>query len=267
MDLHLRDRRTLITGSSSGIGAAIAKALAQEGAIVIVHGRKEEQANRIAQEINADGGKAFVAVGDISTDEGARQVADKILSTFGDVDILVNNAGAYEERSWMNSPPNGWAEVYNANVISMVRMIQLLVPYMKQQGWGRIIQIASVLATQPNASLPEYQATKAAALNITVSLMKELTQTGITVNAISPGLIATEGTKRIFHQIAPNKGWGIEWAEIEKHAMQEFWPNPTGRLGRPEEIANMVAYLASPLADYINGANFRVDGGGVGAIN
>lgn len=267
MDLQLRDKRALITGSSSGIGEGIAKALAQEGAIVVVHGRNEEQANRMAQEISADGGKAFVAVGTLSTDKGARQVADKVLSSLGGVDILVNNAGMYEDRGWMDSPPDGWAEIYNANVISMVRMIQLLVPHMKQLGWGRIIQMASGLATQPFAARPDYEATKAATLNLTVSLAKELTQTGITVNSVSPGLIATPGAKRMFRQIAQGKGWGTEWAEIEKHLVQEDWPNPTGRLGRPEEVANMVAYLASPLADYINGANIRVDGGGVGTIN
>jgi 3-oxoacyl-[acyl-carrier protein] reductase len=267
MDLHLRNKRVLITGSSSGIGAAIAKALAKEGAIVVIHGRREEQANKVAQEIIKDGGQAFVAIGDLATNEGANLVAEKILSTLDGVEILVNNAGSYEDRNWINSQPEEWAEVYNANVISMVRVIQLLVPRMKQLGWGRIIQISSGLATQPNASLPDYQVTKAATLNLTVSLAKELFQTGITVNTVSPGLIATEGAKNIFHQIALHKGWGKDWVDIEKHAMQEYWPNPTGRLGRPEEIANMIAYLASPLADYINGANIRVDGGGVGAIN
>lgn len=267
MDLQLRDKRVVVTGSSSGIGEAIAKALGQEGAIVVVHGRHEEQANRIAQEISEGGGKAFVAIGDISTDEGARQVADKVLSSLGGVDILVNNAGMYEDRGWMDTPPDGWAEIYNANVISIVRLIQLLVPQMKQLGWGRIIQIASGLATQPLASRPDYESTKAATLNLTVSLAKELAQTGITVNTVSPGLMATPGAERMFREIAPSKGWGTEWAEIEKHLVQEMWPNPSGRLGRPEEVGNMVAYLASPLADYINGANIRVDGGGVGAIN
>ncbi|GAX36249.1 SDR family NAD(P)-dependent oxidoreductase [Nodularia sp. NIES-3585] len=267
MDLHLRNKRVLITGSSSGIGAVIAKTLAKEGAIVVIHGRKQEQANKVAQEITKDGGQAFVAVGDLATNKGANQVAEKILSTLDGVEILVNNAGSYEERSWTTSQPEEWAESYNNNVISMVRVIQLLVPRMKQLGWGRIIQIASGLATQPNAFLPDYQVTKAATVNLTVSLTKELSQTGITVNTVSPGLIATEGTKNIFHQIALSKEWGKEWVEIEKHAMQEYWPNPTGRLGRPEEIANMIAYLASPLADYVNGANIRVDGGGVGAIN
>jgi NAD(P)-dependent dehydrogenase (short-subunit alcohol dehydrogenase family) len=266
MDLHLRDKRSVITGSSSGLGEAIAKVLAQEGAIVVIHGRKEDQAKRIAQAITAGGGKAFVAIGDLSTDEGAHQVADQVLSSLGGVDILVNNAGIYKDTSW-ESPPDGWAEIYNANVISMVRIIQLFVPQMKHLGWGRIIQIASGLAMQPFAARPDYEATKAATLNLTVSLAKQLAQTGITVNTVSPGLMVTPGAEQMFRQIAPSKGWGTEWAEIEKHLVQEDWPNPTSRLGRPEEVANMVAFLASPLADYINGANIRVDGGGVGVIN
>lgn len=267
MDLQLRDKRALVSGSSSGIGEAIAKALVQEGVIVVVHGRKKEQANQIAHEINADGGKAMVAIGDISTNEGACQVANEVLSSLGGIDILVNNAGMYEDSSWMNTSPDRWVEIYKANVISMVRMIQLLVPHMKQLGWGRIIQIASGLAVQPFAARPDYQASKAATLNLTVSLAKELAQTGITVNTVSPGLIATPGAEHMFREIAQGKGWGTEWVEIERHLVQEDWPNSVGRLGRPQEVANMVAYLASPLADYINGANIRVDGGGVGTIN
>lgn len=267
MDLHLRDKRALVTGSTSGIGESIAKVLAQEGAIVVVHGRKEEQANRVAQEIAEAGGKAIIAVGELTTDEGTRQVADKVLSTLDGVDILVNNAGMYEDRGWMDTPPQAWAEMYNANVISMVRMIQLLVPHMKPLGWGRIIQISSALATQPFAVKCFYSATKAAALNLTVSLAKELNQTGITVNSVSPGLVLTPSAQEMFVQIAPSKGWGNSLADIEKHMLEEDWPNPTGRLGRVEDIANFVAYLASPLAGFINGTNIRVDGGAVGVVN
>ena len=267
MDLQLRDKRALVTGSSSGIGESIAKALAQEGAIVVVHGRKEEQANRVAQEIAEGGGKAFVAIGELTTDDGARQVADQVLSSLSGVDILINNAGMFEDRGWMDTPPEAWAEIYDANVISIVRMLQLLVPHMKQLGWGRIIQLASALATQPFAARSYYAATKAATLNLTVSLSKELTQTGITVNSVSPGLIVTPLAKQMFIQLAQSKGWGTEWVEIEKHLLHEDWPNPTARLGRVEDVANLVAYLASPLAGYINGANIRVDGGGVGVVN
>lgn len=267
MDLQLNKKLALVTGSGSGIGESIVKTLAREGAIVIVHGRKEEQVNRVAREIDASGGKAFVAIGDISTDRGARQVADRVLSSFDGVDILINNAGMFRDRGWMDTPSKEWAEIYDANVISVVRMIQLFVPAMKQLGWGRIIQISTALATQPFAVRADYTATKAAILNLTVSLAKELAETGITVNSVSPGLIITPLAKQMFTQVASSQGWGTEWTEIEKHLLKEDWPNPTGRLGSVEDIANFVTYLASPLSGYINSANIRVDGGGVGVVN
>ncbi|MBG1270930.1 SDR family NAD(P)-dependent oxidoreductase [Nostoc sp. WHI] len=161
MDLHLRDKRVLITGSSSGLGAAIAKALAKEGAIVVIHGRKEEQANKVAQEISKNGGQAVVAIGDLTTNEGASQVAQKILSTLDGVEILVNNAGSYEDHSWIDSKPEEWAKVYNANVISMVRVIQLLVPQLKaadilflknvQSTWLKSYFSSLVRITNPNS--------------------------------------------------------------------------------------------------------------------
>ncbi|MCC5633743.1 SDR family oxidoreductase, partial [Nostoc sphaeroides CHAB 2801] len=172
MDLQLKGKRAFVTGSNSGIGEGIAKALAQEGATVVVHGRNEKEACRVVQEIAADGGKAFVAIGDLATDTEAEQVLDRVLSTLGAVDILVNNAGAYPMRDWMNSTPSQWLELYNINVVSIVRTTLLLVPQMRKLSWGRIINISSSVATQP-MSTADYSATKAALLNLTVSLAKE----------------------------------------------------------------------------------------------
>ena len=269
MNLQLDGKRALITGSSSGIGEGIAKILAQEGATVVVHGRNKEQAQRVAQDITDNGGKAFVALGDLATDQGASAVVHQVLALVSGVDVLVNNAGAYENRGWMDTPSSGWAELYNANVLSLVRMVQLLVPQMKQLGWGRIIQIASSLATQPFAFTPDYAATKAATVNITVSLAKALAETGITVNAVSPGIIATPGIKQFYRQNAANRGWGrsTDWAEIEKHVLQEDLYNPTAHLGTVEDVGNLVTFLASPLSKYINGANYRIDGGSTVTVN
>ena len=122
MDLHLEGKRALVTGSSSGIGEGIAKCLAREGAIVAVHGRREKEANRVAQEITAAGGTAFIALGDLSKDEEAHNVAEKALSALGGVDILINNAGGYEQVDWMDSSPTKWADMYNHDVLSIVRL-------------------------------------------------------------------------------------------------------------------------------------------------
>src|SRR4030095_14983124 len=140
MELDLKGKRALITGSSSGIGAATAKALAAEGAAVVVHGRNEERAGRVAEEIRRAGGRAFVAIGDLSTDDGAQAVASVTTTELDGLDILVNNAGLPEFTTWTDTSTAQWEGIYNNNVVSMVRMIRLVLPGMREQRWGRIIQ-------------------------------------------------------------------------------------------------------------------------------
>jgi NAD(P)-dependent dehydrogenase (short-subunit alcohol dehydrogenase family) len=268
MDLQLKGKRALVTGSSSGIGEEIAKTLAREGATVVVHGRNQGRANRVAEEIKQNGGQAFVAMGDLSKDEEAKQVIESAMAEMAGVDILVNNAGGSEEsKGWLDTPIENWAATYSQNTIAAVRLIKLLVPQMKEQKFGRIIQIASGVATQPVTTVPDYAAAKAAMVNLTVSLTKELAGTGITVNTVSPGTILTSGLERAVQQIAQERGWGTDWVELEKRTVQEIWPNPTGRVGRVEDIATFVTFVASPLAGFINGANLRVDGGNIASIN
>jgi 3-oxoacyl-[acyl-carrier protein] reductase len=256
MDLHLSGKRAMVTGSTSGIGEGIAKALAKEGATVIVHGRNREQADRVAYEINrrGNGGNAYVAIGDLSTDESSRVVITESLKLLDSIDILVNNAAVYINRGWTDTTPNQWSEIYNFNVLSAVRMVRLVIPQMKKLKWGRIIQMSTGEATQPFAFMPDYAASKAALVNITVSLSKELSQTGITVNTISPGIIVTPSVQQFYRQTASNKGWGTDCKEIEKHILREVLNNPTGLLGTIEDVANLVTFVASPLASYINGA-------------
>ncbi len=115
--------------------------------------------------------------------------------------------------------------------------------------------------------MPDYAATKAAQVNLTVSLSQELANTGITVNTISPGIVVTETVQAFFRKTAEKQGWGLDWHEIEKHIMQDFLPNTVGRLGKPEDVANLVAFISSPLSGYINGANYRIDGGSTTCIN
>ncbi len=269
MDLRLAGKRALVTGSSSGIGEAIVKLLAAEGAAVVVHGRDESRANAVAQAIRAEGGSAEVALGDLTTDAGADAVAAAALSG-GPIDILVNHAGfvagATGFLSWTEATAADWAQIYNTNVISSVRMIQRLVPQMRERHWGRVIQTGGGLSQQPQAGGPNYNATLAARHNLAVSLARELKDTGVTSNVVSPGAILVEATRAALTHMAPAYGWGETWEEIEHNATQAIAPNDVGRFGRPEEIAAAVAYLASPIADYVSGATIRVDGGTIRSV-
>ncbi|MBO3679445.1 SDR family NAD(P)-dependent oxidoreductase [Streptomyces sp. NEAU-YJ-81] len=259
MDLKLTGRRALVTGSSSGLGAAIARLLAAEGADVVVHGRDEARTHGVAEEIGA----AAVAIGDLATDQGA----DAVAAVAGEADILVNNAGAYgHPHRWAEATPDMWARLYEINVISAVRMIQRLVPGMRERGWGRVIQIGGGLASQPMPEQPHYNATLAARHNLAVSLARELKDTGVTSNVVSPGAILVDSVKELVTALAPEHGWGESWEEIEPHATRDFVPNDIGRFGRPEEIAGAVAYLAGPYGAYVSGATLRVDGGTIRSV-
>ncbi|WP_276484817.1 SDR family NAD(P)-dependent oxidoreductase [Paraflavitalea pollutisoli] len=265
MDYKLTGKRALVTGSSAGLGEAIAMMLAGEGVQVVVHGRNEERTKAVVQRIIEAGGSAEVAIGDLATDAGADQVAKAALAG-GAIDILVNNAGFYAHTSWSNTTTQDWLEVYNVNVVSYVRMIQRIVPTMKEQKWGRVINIGGGLGIQPINELPHYNASLAARHNMSVSLARQLSGTGITSNVVAPGAIMNPGVEQWLRQAAPQKGWGTELAEIEQQAVKELVPNDAGRFGRQEEVAAAVLYLASPLADYVSGALLRVDGGTVRSI-
>jgi NAD(P)-dependent dehydrogenase (short-subunit alcohol dehydrogenase family) len=269
LDLKLTGKRALVTGSSSGIGEAIARILAREGAHVVVHGRNAERAQRVADQIRRDGGKAWVALGDLGQPDNARAVAKNALEALGGVDILVNNAGGADDgmKAWLETDLEQWHATFEQNIYSAVRLVRELVPDMTRSGWGRIIQVSSGVATQPFPIGPDYAAAKAAMVNATVSLAKALAGTGITVNTVSPGPIVTPAAERVFREVAKQRNWGDDWAQIERLAVESFVPNPLGRMGTPEEVAVAVAFLASPLASYIHGTNLRVDGGYVTAIN
>jgi 3-oxoacyl-[acyl-carrier protein] reductase len=266
MDLRLSGKRALVTGSSSGIGEAIVRLLAAEGVAVVVHGRDDRRANAVGEAIRAGGGTAEVALGDLTTDAGADAVAIAALSG-GPVDILVNNAGVFNTAgvvgflSWTQVTATDWAEIYNTNLISGVRMIQHLVPEMRERHWGRVIQIGGGLSQQPQASGPNYNATLAARHNLAVSLARELKDTGVTSNVVAPGAILSEAARPTLIHLGQAHGWGETLDEIEHNFTLAMAPNDVGRLGRPEEIAAAVAYLASPVADYVSGATIRVDGG------
>lgn len=267
MDLQIQGKKALVTGSSSGIGEAIAKFLAKEGVHVMVHGRNEKELERVANEIQKAGGTVAKVQADLSKDEEAKKVARKMMEELGGIDILVNNAGAYPSRGWKNTKPQDWLDLFNQNVVSAVRLILEFLPTMRKQKYGRFIQFGSCVGTQPFADEPDYAITKSAHITISVSLAKELAGTGVTANTVSPGPILTSGVEELFRKIGAEQGWGTKWEEIEANMLKGPLANPLNRLGKPEEIAATVAFIASPLGAYINGANIRVDGGVCMSIN
>lgn len=262
MDTRLKGKRAFVTGSSRGIGEGIATTLANEGAKVVVHGREKSGANRVAEKIKSGGRESAVAIGDLSTDDSAQEVARQAASVFGGIDILVNNAGGGDPAVlWMDASTEEWSEAFNANVLGAVRMIHYFASGMRERGWGRIVQISSVVSLRPPSVGPEYSAAKAALNNLSMGLAKELAHSGVTINTVSPGPILTPQLESSVRQFAEQNGWGEDWDEIEKRAVFETMPNPAGRFGRIQEVADLVTFLASPLAGYINGANLLMDGG------
>ncbi|MEZ0077111.1 SDR family NAD(P)-dependent oxidoreductase [Planotetraspora sp. GP83] len=260
MDYQLTGKRALVTGSSSGLGEAMVKMLAAEGAAVVVHGRDKDRTEAVAESIRAAGGRADVALGDLATDEGADAVAAATLAG-GPIDILVNNAGYYRHVSWTNTTPEEWRDAYEVNVISGVQMIRHFVPQMRERGWGRVIQIGGGLGIVPMPGHPQYNATLAARHNLALSLARELAGTGVTSNVVAPGAILVDSVKDLLMGIGPARGWGNTWEEIEPAATAELIPNDRNRMGYPDEIAFAVLFLTSPLAEYVSGAIIRVDGG------
>lgn len=269
MELKLEGKRALVTGSSSGIGAAIATALAAEGATVVITGRNVERAQATADAIGKLGHKAVVVTGDLTTEGSAVAVAEGALRALGGIDILVNNAGGtdLDTEDWTTSTASTWRSTFDQNLFSAVYLTQALLPSLRALGWGRIINVATAWATQPAQWQPHYSAAKAGLVNASVSLARALAGTGVTVNTVSPGPVLTPTLERVMRGVAQQSGWGDDWAEIEKKYIQHVVPLSVSRLGRVEDIAHAIAFLASPLADFINGANLRVDGGHVTSIN
>jgi 3-oxoacyl-[acyl-carrier protein] reductase len=265
MDLQLAGHRAVVTGASSGLGEAIAHRLGAEGAAVLVHGRRAEAVHAVVEAIRADGGEATAALANLADAKECAQFVTAAQAA-GPVDILVNNAGIYANRAWDDASPEDWLELYAVNVAAVVRCVQGFLPSMRAGGWGRIIQIGTGEAINPFPTMPDYAATKAALLNLTVSLSKYLTRSGITVNTVSPGIIVTSGVEQFYRQEASRRGWGQDWTAIEAGVLAEVLDNPVGRLGRPSEVADLVAFVASPLAGYINGANLRIDGGSTAVV-
>jgi NAD(P)-dependent dehydrogenase (short-subunit alcohol dehydrogenase family) len=267
VDLQLSGKRALVTGSSRGIGVGIARMLAAEGCAVVVHGRNRERLEKVASEIKAAG----MAIGSLSTDEGAASVHEQARAALGGhVEILVNNVGGSETdsaaRPVLDVTIPEWLSAYHGNTLAAVRLVLHAAPDMVAARWGRIIQISSATAAQPNGLGPDYSGAKAALNNFTASLAGSLHSTGVTVNTISSGVIMTDGLIAWGRELYGNPDMTGDDVGDRMVADKIFERPPAGRLGVIEDIGLMVCTLASPRAGFVTGSNYRVDGGQVRAV-
>lgn len=253
MNLQLENKLALVTGSTKGIGFAIARQLAAEGANVIVNGRSEESAKKAADKI---GPQARGISADVSTAAGCAQ----LLKQAPNVDILINNAGIFEPKPFGEIPDSDWDRFYQMNVMSGVRLARAYLPQMLQRNWGRIIFISSESGVQIPDEMIHYGMTKAAQLALVNGIAQVTKATGVTVNAVLPGPTASEGVTEFVGQLASGAKQSPE--QFEKEFFRSVRPTSLlQRFATVDEVANTVVFLSSPLASATNGAAVRVDGG------
>lgn len=262
MQVTLEGRTALVTGSTQGIGAAIAASLAAAGARVAVNGRDPERTGEAVERLRAElpGAELLAAPGDLASDEGLAEVLDRLPGT----DILVNNLGVFGAKPALEIEDAEWRRYFEVNVLTAVRLIRAYLPRMTERGWGRVLNIASDSAVVVPAEMIHYGMTKTALLSVTRGFAKEAAGTGVTVNSVIAGPTHTGGVEDFVYELVDKD---LPWEEAQRVFMREHRPQSLlQRLIEPEEIAHMVTYLSSPFASATTGGALRVDGGYVDSI-
>jgi NAD(P)-dependent dehydrogenase (short-subunit alcohol dehydrogenase family) len=256
MDLQLKGKTALVTGSTAGIGYATAEALLKEGADVIINARSQESVDKAVASLRASTGRAPKSfVGDMSKAADTMRLAQ----AFPNVDILVNNVGTFMGKEFAKATDEDWETIFQVNVMSGVRLSRAYLPRMKQQNWGRIIFISSESALQIPVESIHYGMTKAAQIAVARGLAEDCAKTGVTVNSILPGPTLDRQAQRAQDMV---KRSGKPLEEVEQEFINARRPTSLiKRFARPEEVASLIAYVASPLSSATTGAALRVDGG------
>jgi NAD(P)-dependent dehydrogenase (short-subunit alcohol dehydrogenase family) len=258
MDLQLKNKTALVTGSTAGIGLAIAIRLAGEGAAVIVNGRTEERVNNAIEEIKKQTGSELVS--GIVADFNKPAEIDGLIAQLAQVDILVNNVATFEPKAFADITDADWLRFFEINVLSGIRLSRVYFPTMLEQNWGRIIFISSESALQIPQEMIHYGMTKTAQLAVSRGLAELTRGTNVTVNSVLPGPTLSEGVSGFIESLAKNSNKST--AEIEKEFFKDVRPTSIlQRFTSTDEVANLVTYLASPLSSATNGAALRADGG------
>ncbi len=251
MDFGLQDRVAIITGASYGIGHAVAESFIQEGVKVALCARNREQLDQAARAL---GSEVLAIQADMTLVADIEKLFAETEKRFGRLDILVNNAGGTHLSQLLDLPDEAWQENIDANLFSVLRCSRLALPRMREQQWGRIINISSIFGKQPGGGMIDYNATKAAVISLTKTLADEVAKDNVLVNVVCPGPVRTPLWENAAKIINPEDPDGM----IEGFAQANI---PLGRFGRPEEIASLVTFLASERASFITGAAYDIDGG------
>lgn len=262
MQIDLSGRTALVTGSTQGIGHAIAVGLARAGARVVVNGRGEERVAEAIRTVRAASGSDDVtgAVGDLATKSGTAAVLKDVPT----VDILVNNLGIFGSAQPLEIDDDEWRRYFEVNVLSAIRLIRAYLPGMKAQGWGRVLNLASDSAVVIPAEMIHYGMTKTSLLAVSRGFAKAAAGTGVTVNSVIAGPTHTGGVEAFVRELVGDE---LPWDEAQHEFMVKFRPQSLlQRLIEPEEIANLVVYLSSPFASATTGGAVRVDGGYIDSI-
>jgi NAD(P)-dependent dehydrogenase (short-subunit alcohol dehydrogenase family) len=255
MDLQLNGKTAVVTGSTAGIGLAIAELLAREGATVIVNGRTQERVNEAIDRIGVSANTRGVAA-NLASADGVEEFVRQVPAA----DILVNNLGIFEPKPFEEISDADWFRFFETNVMSGVRLSRAYLPGMREKNWGRIVFVSSESGLQIPAEMIHYGMTKTAQIAIARGLAETCAGTGVTVNAVLPGPTASEGVKEFVGSLAQQNKQTND--EFEKEFFKSVRPSSLlQRFAKPEEVAPMVAYLCSPLSSATNGAALRVDGG------
>jgi NAD(P)-dependent dehydrogenase (short-subunit alcohol dehydrogenase family) len=258
MDLGLKGKRALVTGSTAGIGLSIAKLLAREGAFVYVNGRTEERVIRAVGEIE---GKVDGVAADLTTEAGA----EKLFARVEHLDILVNNLGIFEAKPFLQIEDAEWRHFFEANVLSGVRITRHYLPQMLEKKWGRVIFISSESALQIPAEMVHYGMTKTAQLAVARGIAESFPASGVTVNSVLAGPTESEGVDTFVEGLAKQQGKSKE--DVERDFFEHARPTSLiKRFETTEEVASMVVYLCSEAASATTGSSVRVDGGVVKSI-